>query len=86
VQPDGPEREASRRNRLRSRLAPRGWNLWYVILGVWMLFLLDLTRGNRPETAGPASRQVHPMTKKRHPGSTIPAFTVGNRLPASTRG
>jgi hypothetical protein len=40
VPPDGPKRDASPRNRLRSRLASRGWNLWYLILGVWMLFLL----------------------------------------------
>ena len=40
MQPDSPKREASRWNRLRSRLASRGWNLWYVILGVWMLFLV----------------------------------------------
>jgi cell division protease FtsH len=40
VPPDGPKREASPTNRLRSRLVLRGWNLWYVMLGVWMLFLL----------------------------------------------
>ncbi len=40
MQPDGPKSEASRWNRLRSGLASRGWNLWYVILGVWLLFLL----------------------------------------------
>jgi cell division protease FtsH len=40
VRPDGPKREASPGNRLRSRLVSRGWNLWYVMLGVWMLFLV----------------------------------------------
>jgi cell division protease FtsH len=46
VTPDGPKREgrptreASPANRLRSRLAPPGWNLWYVLLGLWMLFLV----------------------------------------------
>ena len=38
--PDGPKREASPGNRLRSRLVSREWNLWYVMLGAWMLFLL----------------------------------------------
>jgi len=40
VRPDGPKREASPKNRLRNPLAQRGWNLWYVILGGWTLFLL----------------------------------------------
>ena len=39
AQPDGSKRDASLMERLRGRL-PRGWNLWYVILGVWMLFVL----------------------------------------------
>ena len=38
--PDGPKREASPTNRLRNRLVSRGWNLWYVMLGVWILFLV----------------------------------------------
>ena len=38
--PDGPKREASPATRLRNRLVSRGWNLWYVMLGVWMLFLV----------------------------------------------
>ena len=40
VQPDGPKGEASPRNPLRSRLVSRRWELWYLLLGVWMLFLL----------------------------------------------
>jgi cell division protease FtsH len=40
VQPDAAKREASPSQRLRSRLAPRSWNFWYVTLGAWMLFLL----------------------------------------------
>jgi cell division protease FtsH len=39
-QPDGLKPGASWREQLRSRLAPRGWNPWYLILGVWLLFLL----------------------------------------------
>ena len=38
--PDGPKREPSPANRLRSRLVPQGWNFWYVMLGVWTIFLL----------------------------------------------
>jgi cell division protease FtsH len=46
VTPDGPKREgrptreASPANRLRSRLAPPGWNLWYVLLVVWAAILV----------------------------------------------
>ena len=40
MQPDAAKREASPSHRLRSRLASRSWNFWYVILGAWMLFLL----------------------------------------------
>jgi len=40
VPPDGPKRETSPTNRLRNRLAPRGWKLWYLMLGVWLLFLV----------------------------------------------
>jgi len=40
VPPDGPKRDASPANRLRHRLTPRGLNPWYVLLGVWMIFLL----------------------------------------------
>jgi cell division protease FtsH len=40
VQPDGPNDEAPLRNRLRTRLELRGWNLWYVMLGAWMLIML----------------------------------------------
>jgi cell division protease FtsH len=32
-------REASPAKRLRNRLAPPGWNPWYVLLGVWALFV-----------------------------------------------
>ena len=40
VQSDSPKREASPTNPLRTRLDFRGWNPWYVMMGVWMLFLL----------------------------------------------
>jgi cell division protease FtsH len=57
VPPDGPKREASPANRLRSRLASRGWNLWYVILGIWMLFLLgQLWYGSTQVASIPYSR------------------------------
>jgi cell division protease FtsH len=40
TQPDGPKRDASRMERLRGRLPSPGRNLWYVVLGAWMLFML----------------------------------------------
>jgi cell division protease FtsH len=57
VPPDGPKRAASPTNRLRNRLAPQGWNLWYVFLGGWMLFLLgQLWYENTQVVAIPYSR------------------------------
>jgi cell division protease FtsH len=40
TRPNGSDREGSRTDRLRSRLASQRWNPWYVMLGVWMLILL----------------------------------------------
>jgi len=40
VPPGGPKRETSPTDRLRDQLASRGWNFWYGLLAVWMLFLL----------------------------------------------
>jgi cell division protease FtsH len=40
MKPDGPKGEAPPSNRLRSRFVSQRWNLWYVMLIVWMLFLL----------------------------------------------
>jgi cell division protease FtsH len=55
--PDGPKREASPTNRLRNRLVSRGWNLWYVMLGVWMLFLVgQFWYGSTQVAAIPYSR------------------------------
>ena len=39
-QPDRAKRDASPLDRLRGRLPPQGWNVWYLILGAWLLFLL----------------------------------------------
>jgi hypothetical protein len=40
VASQGPKRGASPGSRLARRIASKGFNLWYMMLAVWMLFLV----------------------------------------------
>jgi cell division protease FtsH len=87
VQPDGPKREASLRNRLRSRLAPRGWKPWHVILGVWMLFLLgQLWYGSTHVAPIPYSRFLEFQQKGRVSDLVVGSDQITGRIVAPEEG
>jgi len=78
---DGPTRDESPTRRLRNQLTSQGWNLWYVLLGVWMVLLLgQLWYENTQVAAIPYSRFLEYEQKGRVSDLVVGSEQITGRI------